>query len=296
MAATIAVAGNADEVGSVAIKRRGKMPPRVLFLHGLESGPGNAKQKMIEKAIGKENVTAPNLKTRATVLQFALVFLITLITLVLATIACFLFTHWAVGLGVGLLTIGVGFAVLFLGTRWLATHLVKQATTIAERRADEFSPNMVVASSFGANVAFEMSGTKRPLLLFSPAQDAYCRYIRKSVFPSIQHYPFTLVVHGARDSTVPLSDSIRLVETAEMGRCRLEVIEDDHSLKSLTEGDVRGMLHEAYESGKRNLHAMSAYGNKDVDPSLYSDEESPEPVKKNDGDNSHVSTNDSGWN
>lgn len=42
--------------------------------------------------------------------------------------------------------------------------------------------------------------------------------------------PYVLIVHGSGDKTVPLDDSIRLLETADgPGRSRLEVISECHS-------------------------------------------------------------------
>lgn len=47
---------------------------RILYLHELEGAPGGEKQRLLEKAVGKQCVKAPNLKTRRTILVFVLLF------------------------------------------------------------------------------------------------------------------------------------------------------------------------------------------------------------------------------
>lgn len=54
---------------------------RVLFLHELDSAPGSEKQRLLEKALGKQRVKAPNLKTRQTIMMFVLGFLVLAICL-----------------------------------------------------------------------------------------------------------------------------------------------------------------------------------------------------------------------
>lgn len=56
---------------------------------------------------------------------------------------------------------------------------------------------------------------------------------------SIGDYPYVIIVHGSVDNDIPLDDSIRLIETCEVGRCRLEIVDDDHKLSSLTKEDFR---------------------------------------------------------
>lgn len=48
----------------------------MLFLHELDSAPGSEKQRLLEKALGKQRVKAPNLKTRQTIMVFVLIFLV----------------------------------------------------------------------------------------------------------------------------------------------------------------------------------------------------------------------------
>lgn len=62
--------------------RGGEQGLRVLFLHELDSAPGSEKQRLLEKAVGKQRVKAPNLKTRQSIMMFVLLFLILVICLV----------------------------------------------------------------------------------------------------------------------------------------------------------------------------------------------------------------------
>ena len=76
-------------------------------------------------------------------------------------------------------------------------------------------------------------------VLLSPAQDVYYRFMHMRPFVSIADYPYCIIISGSKDTKIPLDDSIRLVETAEVGRCRLEVVDDDHSFNSLRVEDFR---------------------------------------------------------
>lgn len=61
-------------------------------------------------------------------------------------------------------------------------------------------------------------------LLLAPAQDQFTRFMKLKTYWGIGDFPYVMVVHGSHDKTVPLDDSIRLIETSEVGRCRLEVV------------------------------------------------------------------------
>lgn len=64
-------------------------------------------------------------------------------------------------------------------------------------------------------------------LLLSPAHEQYLRFMRLRTAFTLHSIPYVLIVHGSGDKTIPLDDSIRLVETAAgPGRSRLEVISE----------------------------------------------------------------------
>ncbi|CDJ58251.1 hypothetical protein EMWEY_00014650 [Eimeria maxima] len=82
--------------------------------------------------------------------------------------------------------------------------------------------------------------------------------------------PYVVIVHGSGDKTVPLDDSIRLLETADgPGRSRLEVINDSHALKSIKPEELRQWVEEVFTQGKQQVRLLADSGSKNVDPSLY---------------------------
>lgn len=273
--------------------------PRVLFLHGLEGAPGTQKHKLLEKAFGRSRVKAPNLKTRQAILVFSIAFILLLALVVCGTCLSFIYAKWYIGMVVVVLALAlIGAAYLIAGRG--ATHLMmKQAVSIAERTFHEFRPNVIVASSFGTVAALNMDVPKCPMLLFSPAQDQYSRYMKIKQLFSIGDYPYVMIVHGTHDKTVPLDDSIRLVETSDVGRCRLEVIDDNHTFRTLSADDMKQWVMEVYENGMMQVQRMAAGGNKKVDPTLFentgetSGSDVERGVKSNGSDSGWTSANGS---
>ncbi|CDJ69508.1 hypothetical protein, conserved [Eimeria necatrix] len=250
---------------------------RVLFLHELDSAPGSEKQRLLEKALGKQRVKAPNLKTRQTIMMFVLGFLVLAICLLSGIIAAAVLAKWYIGLCVLL-----GSAVVLVITYWFggkaATHFMwLKAIRIAEKKFREQRSNVIVATSFGSVVALSMDIPKVPMLLLCPAHDQYSRFMRLRNGFTLHGIPYVLIVHGSGDKTVPLDDSIRLLETADgPGRSRLEVINDVHTLKSIKPEDLRQWVDEVFTQGKRQVRALADSGSKGVDPSLYEWGDEPE--------------------
>eukprot|EP00920_Eleutheroschizon_duboscqi_P008177 GHVT01018973.1.p1 GENE.GHVT01018973.1~~GHVT01018973.1.p1 ORF type:complete len:127 (-),score=20.64 GHVT01018973.1:1293-1673(-) len=86
---------------------------------------------------------------------------------------------------------------------------------------------------------------------------------------SLADIPYAMIIHGTNDHTVPLDDSIRLVETTRVGRCRLEVVEDSHQLKSVTEEEIELWTNEVFAHGRENVMEMVQEGSKAVDASIF---------------------------
>lgn len=246
-----------------------RSPIRVLYLQGFEGFSPKVDKHILVDAVGAENVLVPDLHTKRTIIVFALVAVVLVLLMGGAVLAAFITKSFVSGLLSLLGMILVGLICFVLGGRGV-THLVlKQAVASADTAFAAFRPNVIVASAFGAVVCFQMDIPKVPLLLLAPAQDQYYRYMHLRPYISITDYPYVIVVHGSLDETVPLDDSIRLVETCEVGRCRLEVVDDDHKLSSLTATDFERWIEEAYDKGKEVVLKQSAAGSKNVDPSLF---------------------------
>ncbi|KAL8455631.1 hypothetical protein Emag_000561 [Eimeria magna] len=182
-------------------------------------------------------------------------------------------------------------AALLALTYWLggkgATHYMwLKAVRIAEKKFKEQRTNVIVGTSFGAVVALSMDVPKVPMLLLSPAHEQYSRFMRLKNAFTLHAIPYVLIVHGSNDKTVPLDDSIRLLETADgPGRSRLEVINDTHGLKSIKPEELRQWVDEVYTQGKLQVKMLADSGSKDVDASLFSWDE-PElavPAQKEEG-------------
>eukprot|EP00921_Rhytidocystis_pertsovi_P022269 GHVQ01035615.1.p1 GENE.GHVQ01035615.1~~GHVQ01035615.1.p1 ORF type:complete len:276 (-),score=37.90 GHVQ01035615.1:112-939(-) len=230
---------------------------RVLFLHGLEGGPGNRKQKMLENALGQRNVSSPNLGTRLWMATCTIGFGVICLAFVTAIVLCSIYTHWSIATGVGVGLVILVLILYYVGGRVLTRFMLSRAVAVGQRRFQEFRPNVIVCSSFGAVVLLNMNIPKLPLLLLAPAQDAFSRYV------------------GINDKTVPLDDSIRLCETAEPGRCRLEVIEDDHRMSTVTDEDLRALIREVYDRGKEAVYNLAEEGKAHIDPTIFDEQQIP---------------------
>ncbi|KAL8448966.1 hypothetical protein Emed_003318 [Eimeria media] len=264
---------------------------RVLFLHELDSAPGSEKQRLLEKAVGKQRIKAPNLKTRQSIMMFVLLFLVLALCLGSSCIAAFVLARWYVSFAVFLASVALLALTYWLGGKGATHYMWLKAVKIAEKKFKEQRTNVIVGTSFGAVVALSMDVPKVPMLLLSPAHEQYSRFMRLKNAFTLHAIPYVLIVHGSNDKTVPLDDSIRLLETADgPGRSRLEVIktataaaaaaatveirDDSHGLKSIKPEELRQWVDEVYTQGKLQVKMLAESGSKDVDASLFSWEES----------------------
>ncbi|CBZ56124.1 conserved hypothetical protein [Neospora caninum Liverpool] len=243
--------------------------PRILFLHGMDGGPAGSKQRLLQRAVGRSNFLAPDLKSRKILLLYTIAFGCFIVLAISIIVVFWIFItsiHAAMFTIAAVIATCVGY---YVSGRWLSSLILSTAVREASEAFHTYRPHVVVASAFGAVVAFHMDVPKMPLLLFTPAQDMYRRYLRTTQQMSLRNYPYTLIVHGSRDTVVSLQDSIRLVETAELGRCRLEVIDDDHHLRSLTQQEISAWVDEVFKRGRANVLMLAQEGDKSVDPTLY---------------------------
>ncbi|CDJ61968.1 hypothetical protein, conserved, partial [Eimeria maxima] len=136
---------------------------KVLFLHELDSAPGSEKQRLLEKALGKQRVKAPNLKTRQTIMVFVLIFLVLTICLLSTVIAAAVLAKWYVGLCVFLAAGLVLLLTYWFGGKAATRYMWRKAIRIAERKFREQRSNVIVATSFGSVVALSMDVPKVPM-------------------------------------------------------------------------------------------------------------------------------------
>jgi fermentation-respiration switch protein FrsA (DUF1100 family) len=137
---------------------------------------------------------------------------------------------------------------------------IRQCTQLQIEAIKRFEPDVVLGSSFGGAIAVLCTTQgfwSGPTLLLAPAQARLSLASLVAVVPSFasipgntgsaaagsadaaqklqnQAMPSVLVVHGSRDTVVPLADSEALVNSAPLGmHCRLEVVDDIHPLHTV---------------------------------------------------------------
>ncbi|HVW27312.1 MAG TPA: YqiA/YcfP family alpha/beta fold hydrolase [Polyangiaceae bacterium] len=113
------------------------------------------------------------------------------------------------------------------------------AIATQSEKAAEFFPDVLVGSSFGGAVALAMLQRR----LYGGAVVLLCpAYRHFGVEGRIPEASRVLIVHGSRDELVPLDDSKALAATGTPGLVELVVVDDEHRLHSLLEGDALATL------------------------------------------------------
>ena len=118
------------------------------------------------------------------------------------------------------------------------------------RAIESFQPDVVVGSSFGGAVAVALLASRAwrgPTLLLAQAAIHY------DADASLPNDATVWLVHGSRDTLLPLEHSRRLAATGHPDRVRLIEVEDDHPLHASVETGalldwVRGLARETTPS------------------------------------------------
>jgi len=97
---------------------------------------------------------------------------------------------------------------------------------------------ILVGSSMGAYVSARAAGAIKPQGLFLMAPAVYLPGYPAQSFSDLPHE--TVIVHGWRDSVVPVDNAIRL---ARDNRCEIDLIDADHAL-----GDALPRLGQIFTS------------------------------------------------
>ncbi len=204
---------------------------RVLYVHGLESGPKGKKAQLLAEA-GFEVSAVQMPCGRGHTLRDPLLAFWALASVSLVAFAAWLAAPWLV---LAALVAGVtSFPVvrLFITRRVFTRSLEVQRRHLAATPVD-----VVVGSSFGGAIAVELlrAGHWRgPTVLLCPAYALVSRRSGLPPHPGFDGLPpeatsHVLVVHGTKDETVPLEDSRRLVARTS---ARLVTVDDDHRLSA----------------------------------------------------------------
>lgn len=230
---------------------------RVLYLHALESGPGTLKHKYLDVSF---DVYCPRLHSdqwMSRIRAYALLFILAYIGFVTSMWVHYTkwpakFPLWVAIVGtIGLLLFEVVFYYFFM--RYMLRCQLSEAVDIADKAAEDWDPDIIVGASFGGVVALHMETTKIPLLLLAPANELFHSWAGIKDKPDLSPYPYTTIVHGALDQTVPLQHSLTLCETTRHN-VNLEVIsQDDHRLTSLADAELYELVWATIQRVDKNL-------------------------------------------
>jgi pimeloyl-ACP methyl ester carboxylesterase len=217
---------------------------RVLFIHGLESGPNGNKPRAL-RDVGLE-VTALQMPCgREAIMRDP----VTVATLGAAGGAL------ALALRRGVLPLALGVAGLALAkplAMALATRRAFARSVAVQLRALAQGPafDVVVGSSFGGAVALELlhrGAWRGPTVLLCPAHERVAERAWRAPSPGLAALSEVaggvVVVHGRADEIVPIEHSRRLVHGS---RAELVEVEDDHRLtKTATSAALRSWIERA---------------------------------------------------
>lgn len=201
---------------------------RVMYVHGLESGPTGKKAKLLAEA--GFDVTAVLMPcSQKYALRDPLITVWAVLTVALVVGAAF--TSWVHAAAASVIG-----AVAFLPVKAIVTRRVLERSLEVQRRHLELAkPDVVLGSSFGGAVSLELlrRGLWRgPTVLLCPAHERVTERGWQRRHPGFVGVPDdvvanVVVVHGTNDETVPPEHSRRLVAGT---RARLISVDDDHRL------------------------------------------------------------------
>lgn len=218
--------------------------PRVLYVHGLESGPEGNKPRALATAgftvIAKEMPCGEKRALRDPAV----------ITAATAT---------ALGTALGVTTWGwkgaVASALALRAAKphalhWITRRMLARSVAVQERALAEQPIDVVVGSSFGGAVVLELlrrGAWTGPTVLLCPA---HLRVAERAgttwtSFPRPTDPSRVLVVHGREDEVVPFEHSVQLA--TELG-AELCAVSDDHRLTSTaTPSGLRAWVERVYD-------------------------------------------------
>jgi len=238
------------------------MPKRVLYIHGLEGGPDSEKPVELRKMAGEEfelhcpdmSMSKYDLRKSNSVLRNltrhplarALVAWLTLGVILAAYRGSY---HFAA-------IVSVTFGLIARQQypklqKSCVARSIDGCLAVCRQAIDNFEPDLVIGSSWGGGltcILLAQGHLKVPVLLLAPALKRMClasgndRYNFDATLKKVhaaaekqKKQPAVRIIHGDRDSVVPLSDSRDLVgPDSEPKRVLLEVVaKGDHGMKKL---------------------------------------------------------------
>lgn len=221
-----------------------RAPPRILFVHGMESGPRGGKVRSLRK-IGE--VKCPDMLQWCSLTRWkenSVVRVLAPLTISSVTLG-----SAAMAKGVIDLQLAIPALLVFLGMSFLVglRYSVYRCIQIQRCAISTFNPDVIVASSFGGYIALCLISQGLwygPTVLLAPAQYRLSKLGAPSIcfdFGNVKHQKYgpVTIVHGLQDRTVPIKDSqaldSQLNQSNKFMRVHLIETNDTHGLaKSAT--------------------------------------------------------------
>lgn len=201
---------------------------RVMYVHGLESGPTGKKAKLLAEA-GFEVTAALMPCSQKVALRDPFIAIWAVFSLALIVMGAF--SSWLHAL----VAVVVGFGAFFPVKALVTRRVLERSVEVQRRQLELTRPDVVLGSSFGGAVSLELlrRGLWRgPTVLLCPAHERVTERGWQRRHPGFSGLPDevvanVLVVHGTSDETVPVEHSRRLVDGT---KARLVCVDDDHRL------------------------------------------------------------------
>jgi len=248
---------------------------KILLMHGLETPPdGGKKAILLREAFGRSNVLVPfmglsDFKTFKNPYISAATAVLT--TLGIGGFSC-LYKWWQVKNREGIINkyglllsaqILVGIFFTFWCYRKTVRLMLKHSLRVQTKAIQEFKPDVVVGSSWGAGCAVHLLARRiwqGPTLLLAPAHDLVSIKAQK-IPPNLPpNVPIT-IVHSLMDETVPFAGTTRLekelraLTTTQTLPFLLQIVkltDDDHKLsKAATKENLKEWCLDLYQRGQK---------------------------------------------
>jgi hypothetical protein len=219
---------------------------KILFIHGLESGPGGHKHTYLKQ---NHTVLCPDMSNYSIFTRsFYRIpyFIAGFFSLPLIFYVAYLTSFWI------LLLLPLYFLLIW---RMGCDYVVKKCFSIQVESIKTWEPELLVASSFGGAILLLLIKEKiwqGPSLLLAPAQGAISRKcFLKGVFKFERGFGLMkgklLLVHGSKDEICPLQDSLDLVKSVGDDKIELKIVEDTHSLRKEFDQNGESLVKKAID-------------------------------------------------
>lgn len=231
---------------------------KILYLQGFHVFGEKRQQKLLENAMGKENIIVPNIKYRRDIIAFFSFIFFIIAIMIFNTGVALKFAGTLIVVVTIILSVIIAFAMYFIGSHLILYYIMKKAIKQAEYKLLTHDPDVVVGSYFGAIVAMNLKykSVIKPLVLISPSINKFQKFTQNAE-PDLSMVPYVIIVNGSKDKVNLMSTCEKLAATIPMDRGRLEIVDDNHTYSKLTEADFKGWIKEANYNATKGLQYLT---------------------------------------